>query len=69
MRSSSKRSSSLPRPSSPKKQKKEGSLAASPADMELDSGRFHPVVLISLESRVNLYAPEFHKKEEALYEH
>ncbi|TKC50247.1 hypothetical protein EI555_000740, partial [Monodon monoceros] len=37
VRSSSKRSSSLPRPSSPKKQKKEGSLAASPADMELDS--------------------------------
>ncbi|XP_057382746.1 zinc finger CCHC domain-containing protein 8 isoform X3 [Balaenoptera acutorostrata] len=37
VRSSSKRSSSLPSPSSPKKQKKEGSSAASPADMELDS--------------------------------
>ncbi|XP_058896659.1 zinc finger CCHC domain-containing protein 8 isoform X2 [Kogia breviceps] len=37
VRSSSKRPSSLPSPSSPKRQKKEGSLAASPADMELDS--------------------------------
>ncbi|XP_069880893.1 zinc finger CCHC domain-containing protein 8 [Dipodomys merriami] len=37
MRSSSKRSSSQSSPSSPKKQRKEGSLAASPADMDLDS--------------------------------
>ncbi|KAB0357051.1 hypothetical protein FD754_001207 [Muntiacus muntjak] len=38
MKSSSKRSSSQSSPSSPKKQKKENSAAASPADMELDSG-------------------------------
>ncbi|GAB1290169.1 Zinc finger CCHC domain-containing protein 8 [Apodemus speciosus] len=37
MRSSSKRSSSQSSPNSPKKQRKEGSSAASPADMELDS--------------------------------
>ncbi|XP_077015845.1 zinc finger CCHC domain-containing protein 8 isoform X2 [Tamandua tetradactyla] len=37
MRSGSKRSSSHSSPCSPKKQKKEGSTAASPADMELDS--------------------------------
>ncbi|XP_076778968.1 zinc finger CCHC domain-containing protein 8 isoform X2 [Arvicanthis niloticus] len=37
MRSSGKRSSSQSSPNSPKKQRKEGSSAASPADMELDS--------------------------------
>ncbi|XP_029333524.1 zinc finger CCHC domain-containing protein 8 isoform X1 [Mus caroli] len=37
MRSSGKRSSSQSSPNSPKKQRKEGSAAASPADMELDS--------------------------------
>lgn len=37
MKSSSKRSSSQSSPNSPKKQRKEGSSAASPADMELDS--------------------------------
>lgn len=39
-RSGSKRPSSHSSPSSPKKQKKERGAAASPADMELDSGRF-----------------------------
>lgn len=45
-RSGRKRSSSQSSPTSPKKQK-ESDSAASSADMELDSGRFHFMVLIS----------------------
>lgn len=48
MRSGSKRSSSQSSPGSPKKQRKESSSAASPADMELDSGGSCSVVLISV---------------------